>query len=150
MTETSAAPLWFLAAIAYVTYFGVLGLYVATQKNRNGWEGFWLGILAGPLGIMVAALLPTIGSETETAAGISARSLTARLEADANDLLSGYTTRSSTVAAVTLPAGEWSARGRAAAPAPAAAPQPEYVHKPRKLEVTAELAAARAGARKPS
>jgi hypothetical protein len=43
--------LWFL--------FAILGTWVAGQKNRNGVEGFALGFLFGPLGVLIEALLPT-------------------------------------------------------------------------------------------
>ncbi len=135
MATESIAPFVFLAVILYIVVFGGLGTYVSIQKNRYGWEGFWLAVLFGPLGAIIAALLPTGAAETAAAAPV-------RREADA----------------VTLPAGDWSARGRSAAPVPVPppAPLPEYVHKLRKLEpavsvetVPAGPTPARNGTRKP-
>jgi hypothetical protein len=39
---------------------GGIGSYVAGEKRRSGAEGFWLGFLLGPLGILIEAMLPTI------------------------------------------------------------------------------------------
>lgn len=41
---------WFLLAI--------LAMYVAVQRRRPVFEGFVLGLVFGPLGVLVAALLP--------------------------------------------------------------------------------------------
>jgi hypothetical protein len=38
-----------------------LGLYVAGEKGRSGWEGVGLALVFGPLGVLVVALLPTLG-----------------------------------------------------------------------------------------
>ena len=38
---------------------GGIGAYVAAQKRRAAAEGFLLGLILGPLGVVVAALLPT-------------------------------------------------------------------------------------------
>ena len=43
--------------------FGFLGRYIAKQKNRNGAEGFWLGLLFSALGVIIVALLPTKGDD---------------------------------------------------------------------------------------
>jgi hypothetical protein len=53
-----------VAVIAVVSCFafGLLGAYVADQKGRGKTEGFWLGLLFGPLGVLVVALLPAIRS----------------------------------------------------------------------------------------
>ena len=37
-----------------------LGMYVSLRKRLSSREGFVLGLLFGPLGVLVAALLPTI------------------------------------------------------------------------------------------
>lgn len=39
---------------------GGLGCYVSTEKNRPGGEGLLLGILFGLIGVIIAALLPTL------------------------------------------------------------------------------------------
>jgi hypothetical protein len=38
---------------------GLLSAWVASQKNRDSSEGFLLGALFGPLGVLVEGLLPT-------------------------------------------------------------------------------------------
>ena len=37
---------------------GLLGAWVATQRRRSAGEGFLLGVLFGPLGVIVECLLP--------------------------------------------------------------------------------------------
>ena len=39
---------------------GALGAYVSTAKNRNAAEGLILGVLLGVIGVLIAALLPTV------------------------------------------------------------------------------------------
>lgn len=48
-----------LAAIV----MGFIGRYVSKSKNRGGWEGFLFGFFLSVLGIIIAALLPTIKKE---------------------------------------------------------------------------------------
>lgn len=38
----------------------ILGRYVSSQKHRSPSEGALLGFALGPLGVIVAALLPTV------------------------------------------------------------------------------------------
>ena len=38
---------------------GILGRYVAKEKNRSKSEGFWIGFLFSILGVIIVALLPT-------------------------------------------------------------------------------------------
>jgi hypothetical protein len=42
---------------------GPLGGWVAGQKGRSGAEGFALGFVFGPFGVLVEALLPSISAE---------------------------------------------------------------------------------------
>jgi hypothetical protein len=44
--------------------FGGLGAWIASQKGRAGGEGLALGLLFGPLGVLVEALLPTVAAGT--------------------------------------------------------------------------------------
>lgn len=37
---------------------GLLGIFVATQKRRSPIEGWWLGFLLGPFGVLLVALFP--------------------------------------------------------------------------------------------
>lgn len=43
--------------------FGLLGLWVSTQKHRNPFEGFILGFVFGPLGVLIAALVPSVSPD---------------------------------------------------------------------------------------
>lgn len=45
---------WLLTALV----FGFLGMWVADQKSRPSSEGFLLGLLFGPLGVLIEAVLP--------------------------------------------------------------------------------------------
>jgi hypothetical protein len=45
---------WLVIAVS----FACLGVYVASQCGRGSGEGFLLGLLFGPVGVIVAALLP--------------------------------------------------------------------------------------------
>jgi len=46
-----------LVGISWLLFIG-LGAYISIQKNRDAGEGVLLAALFGPLGIIVAALLP--------------------------------------------------------------------------------------------
>ena len=46
-----------LVAVVMIAMAG-LGGWVASQKNRDATEGFVLGLVFGPLGVLVEALLP--------------------------------------------------------------------------------------------
>lgn len=50
-----------VVAVALFTcgIFGLIGVYIAMQKGRSEGEGFCLGCFLGPLGLILAALLPT-------------------------------------------------------------------------------------------
>lgn len=43
---------------AYLAVFGWLGQWVATQCGRGAIEGLLLGMLLGPFGVLIEALLP--------------------------------------------------------------------------------------------
>ena len=55
--------MWSLISIEFFVIsaivFGLLGRYIAKQKNRSVAEGFWLGFLFSALGVIIVALLPT-------------------------------------------------------------------------------------------
>ena len=54
--------MWSLISIEFfiiaAIVFGLLGRYIAKQKNRSGAEGLWLGVLFSALGVIIVALLP--------------------------------------------------------------------------------------------
>lgn len=52
------ALLVFLGLLGVGILFGLLGRYIARQKNRSDSEGFWFGFLLGLLGLLIVALLP--------------------------------------------------------------------------------------------
>jgi hypothetical protein len=54
--------------LIFAFVFGSLGNWIACQKNRDGGEGFLLGCLFGPLGVIIEAVLPTISNEAIAAA----------------------------------------------------------------------------------
>ena len=45
---------------------GLIGVYVSNSKNRSGWEGFLFGFFLSILGVIIAALMPTIKKEKPT------------------------------------------------------------------------------------
>jgi hypothetical protein len=47
-----------IAVAAWFLVFGGFGAWVSSQKGRGQGEGAVLGFLFGPLGILVAALMP--------------------------------------------------------------------------------------------
>jgi hypothetical protein len=59
-------------SLAYVLYFGGFGLYVACQKGREPLEGILVGILAGPVGLLIVATLPAIAGAPKASASVRA------------------------------------------------------------------------------
>ncbi len=58
-------PVEFIFPIAVLAVvFGFLGMWIALQKRREQQEGFILGLLFGPLGVLIEAVLPTIAEPT--------------------------------------------------------------------------------------
>jgi hypothetical protein len=53
------AAMLFVPAVISAVVFGIFGRWVAGQRSRSRTEGMWLGILFGPLGVLVEALLPS-------------------------------------------------------------------------------------------
>lgn len=53
--------LLFLAFVGFMVGMSYLGAWVAKQKGRPRYEGFILGGLMGPFGVIVEGLLPVIG-----------------------------------------------------------------------------------------
>lgn len=56
--KVEGAALLILVAVGWVLFVG-LGAYISSQKNRPAIEGVLLSLIFGPLGIIIAALLPT-------------------------------------------------------------------------------------------
>ena len=50
---------------------GLLGRYVAKEKNRSKAEGFWLGFLFSILGVIIVALLPTKEKQIKLGSGVN-------------------------------------------------------------------------------
>jgi hypothetical protein len=49
----------FLIIAGIACAFGGSGAWIATQKSRDAVEGFLLGLLLGPIGVLIAVLLPS-------------------------------------------------------------------------------------------
>jgi hypothetical protein len=49
---------WIIAVVVGAIGFGFFGLWVSIQKCRSPVEGFVIGLLFGPLGVVVEAILP--------------------------------------------------------------------------------------------
>lgn len=49
-----------IVVVAVVVVFGILGCWIASQKRRDQTEGFILGLLFGPIGVIIEAVLPTL------------------------------------------------------------------------------------------
>jgi hypothetical protein len=60
MTVDTVLPILIWMAIYNFFVCGFAGAYVSTEKNRAGHEGFLLGLFLGPVGVVVAACLPTL------------------------------------------------------------------------------------------
>lgn len=54
---SDAAKLLLIAGFLAFLLLGLLGAFVGRMR-QHGIAGFWLGFLLGPLGVVVAALLP--------------------------------------------------------------------------------------------
>ncbi|MGO9471412.1 MAG: hypothetical protein ACLQIB_06975 [Isosphaeraceae bacterium] len=48
-----------LGVAGYFVLSAMVGCYVAYEKGRSQMEGFILGLLFGPLGLLIVACLPT-------------------------------------------------------------------------------------------
>jgi hypothetical protein len=72
------SSLFLLGLVAGLTLFAGLGAYIASQKGRSVMEGFAMGLVFGPLGVIVAVLLPTLR-------GVGPRHRSDRLVADVED-----------------------------------------------------------------
>jgi hypothetical protein len=51
--------MWMAVIISWLVVWPALGRWVALEKNRSFREGVILGLLFGPFGVIVEALLPT-------------------------------------------------------------------------------------------
>jgi hypothetical protein len=52
------AGVFLVAAGAYALVFGGLGCWISSEKGREPAEGIFLGLLFGPLGCLIAVLMP--------------------------------------------------------------------------------------------
>lgn len=58
-------PLVVFGLIGFGLAMAGFGSYVATAKGRSFYEGAAFGLVLGPLGILIVALLPTIVDDEE-------------------------------------------------------------------------------------
>jgi hypothetical protein len=78
-------PLWIV--------MGFLGGFVAVQKNRAIAEGFLMGLLFGPFGVLVEALLQNESDQGTTPAGATSRPFRRRLGLDDRGKIAYLATR---------------------------------------------------------
>ena len=57
------AAVWITIVVVQAVVCGALGAYVSAAKNRDAAEGLILGVLLGVIGVLIAALLPTVANE---------------------------------------------------------------------------------------
>jgi hypothetical protein len=50
--------LWVLWAIVALVVCALTGYYISAEKGRGGFEGFLLGLLFGPFGLLLTVLMP--------------------------------------------------------------------------------------------
>jgi drug/metabolite transporter (DMT)-like permease len=50
--------LWFVWVIIALVVSALTGYYISAEKGRGGFEGFLLGLLFGPIGLLLAVLMP--------------------------------------------------------------------------------------------
>ena len=61
---------WLVLVGVLAAIFGGLGAFIAAQKRREVAEGLIMGLLFGPLGVLIEALLPSVDpNSTGPAAG---------------------------------------------------------------------------------
>jgi len=56
---------WLIAALVSACVFGFAGAYISRQKNREPIEGILFGVLLGPLGLVIAAVMPSIKAKEQ-------------------------------------------------------------------------------------
>jgi hypothetical protein len=78
-------PLWIV--------MGFLGAFVAAQKRRAVAEGFMMGLLFGPLGVLVEALLPNESDQGTAATGGTNRAFRRKLGLDDRGKIAYLATR---------------------------------------------------------
>lgn len=99
MDPTTFSPLTIGILIAVFAYFVscmVAGVYVADAKSRSTTEGFFFGILFGPIGVLIVACLP-MGTVGVVAPFTPKPVLTAR-QREAADLAADEATEAAAVA----------------------------------------------------
>ena len=69
--RTLFSPFTLLAVVLFSAICGAAGIWLAAYKFRSSLEGFILGFLLGPLGILIEAALPDLG--TYPGSGLSAK-----------------------------------------------------------------------------
>ena len=55
-------PLLILAIVVGLSLGGALGMKIADYKRRSPAEGFFLGFMLGPIGVIIEAALPDEGT----------------------------------------------------------------------------------------
>jgi hypothetical protein len=60
---------WIFVVGILMFVLGALGLWTAMQKGRSTTEGFVLGLIFGPLGVILEGLLPTLEPSENVSVG---------------------------------------------------------------------------------
>jgi|GEM_PF-5121152 len=66
---------WLIAISVLAVMMAMLGAWIAAQKRRDTSEGVILGLLFGPLGVLIEALLPNGATQSGSISGRSQQSL---------------------------------------------------------------------------
>jgi hypothetical protein len=54
----------FAIGLPLCAVMGIVGRYIAAEKGRPSTEGLLFGLLLGPFGVLIEALLPTVAAPT--------------------------------------------------------------------------------------
>ena len=63
--DQSFAWVWWLGGIALVVAWLCIAGHVSSERGRSSWEGVIFTLFLGPLGILLAALMPEIERDEE-------------------------------------------------------------------------------------
>ena len=85
MDQLTAAQLAMIGGgIFYLLVTGIAGSYVSFEKGRSGWEGFLFGVFFGPIGLVVAACMPTAPAPVASQAKVGRQAMAPNVDDDAH------------------------------------------------------------------
>jgi hypothetical protein len=83
MDQLTASQLAMIGGgIFYLLVTGLAGSYVSFEKGRSGWEGFLFGVFFGPIGLVVAACMPTAPAPVASRAKVERKAMAPNVEDD--------------------------------------------------------------------